>query len=162
MLTLYKPFSSLLRDDLGNGDWSSLFGNALTRAPSSFTPAVDVLEKDGNYLIKAEVPGLAPEDIQVEVDQNVLSLRGERKYEHQEEDAGYRRVERRYGSFVRSFVLPDGTNADAIEAKVENGILTVAIPKVQTAPPRKVEVKGGGIVEKAKKIFGKSGEEASA
>jgi HSP20 family protein len=96
------------------------------------------------------------------VDQNVLSLKGERKYEHEDEDAGYRRVERRYGSFVRSFVLPDGTKADAIEAKVENGILTVTIPKVQAAAPRKVEVRGEGIVEKAKKIFSKSEERPSA
>jgi HSP20 family protein len=162
MLTLYKPFSSLLRDDVGAGDWSSFLGNALTRGAPSYTPAVDVVEKDGHYLLKAEVPGLAPEDIQVEVDQNVLSLKGERKYEHEEENAGYRRVERRYGSFVRSFVLPDGTNADSIEAKVENGILTISIPKVQAAAPRKVEVKGGGIVEKAKKIFSKSGEQPNA
>jgi HSP20 family protein len=161
MLTLYRPFSNLLRDDTGPGDWSSFFGNPLTRGASSFSPAVDVLEKDGNYLLKAEVPGLAPEDIQVEIEQNVLNLKGERKYEHEEENAGYRRVERRYGSFVRSFVLPDGTNADAIEAKVENGILTVTIPRVQAAPPRKVEVKGEGIVEKAKKIFGKSEERQS-
>jgi HSP20 family protein len=158
MLSLYRPFTSLLRDEFGDRDWFS--SGALSRS-ASFSPAVDVVERENAYLLKAEVPGLAPEDIDLQVENNVLSLRGERKYENEEEHAGYRRVERSYGTFVRSFVLPEGTDVDAVEAKVENGILTVTIPKVQTATARKVEVKGGGFVDKAKKIFSKSGESKS-
>jgi HSP20 family protein len=161
MLSLYRPFNSLLRDEFGSGDLNQFFNGALSRG-ASFSPAVDVVEKDDNYQLKAEVPGLAPEEVQVEVDHNVLSLKGERKYENEQNEGGYRRIERSYGTFTRSFVLPEGTNADAIEAKVENGILTVTIPKVQAAAPRKVEVKSGGIVEKAKKIFTKSGDPARA
>jgi HSP20 family protein len=91
-----------------------------------------------------------------------LTLRGERKHEQEEDRDGYRRVERSYGSFSRSFVLPKGTNVEAIEARAEHGVLSVSIPKAIAATPRKVEVKTGGLVEKAKKIFAKTEEPASA
>lgn len=166
MLTLYRPFTSLFRDDYADRDWNSLFfGGPLTRSNSqSFSPAVDVVEQDNAYQLRAEIPGIAPADIDVQVENDVLTLKGERKYENQEERAGYRRVERSYGSFSRSFVLPKGTNVEAIEARAENGVLTVTIPKVHVATARKVEVKsvGSGLVDKAKKIFAKSEEPATA
>jgi HSP20 family protein len=159
MLTLYRPFTSLFRDELFNdhdaGPWATL-----RRTAESFNPAVDIVESDAAYLVKAEVPGLSPENIDVQVENDVLTVRGERKSENEEQRGGYRRVERRYGSFARSFVLPKGTNPDAIEAQVEHGVLTVTIPKVAPATARKVEVKGAtaGLVEKAKKIFSKAPE----
>lgn len=163
MLTLYRPFTSLFRDDYADRDWNSLFFGGPARGNSpSFTPAVDVVEQDNAYQLRAEIPGIVPTDIDVQVENDVLTLKGERKYENQEERAGYRRVERSYGSFSRSFVLPKGTNVEAIEARAENGVLTVTIPKVQVATARKVEVKGVGLVDKAKKIFAKSEEPASA
>jgi HSP20 family protein len=166
MLTLYRPFHSLFRDDLADRDWNSLFfAGAPSRASASFTPAVDVVEQDNAYLLRAEIPGIAPNQIDVQVENDVLTLRGERKDENQEEREGYRRVERSYGSFTRSFVLPKGTNVEAIEARAEHGVLTISIPKVQVATARKVEVKGEGLVDKAKKIFAKSdktGETATA
>jgi HSP20 family protein len=160
MLTLYRPFTNLLRDEFGGRDWAPFFGSA--REAQTFVPAVDVVEKDGAFVLKAEVPGLSPDQIDVQIENNVLSVRGVRRYENEEERGGYRRVERSYGSFSRSFVLPEGTNPDDIEAKVEHGILSVTIPKVKTAAARKVEVKGGGIVEKAKKILSKSADAESA
>ena len=163
MLTLYRPFTSLFRDDYADRDWNSLFfGGLPSRAPASFTPAVDVVEQDNAYVLRAEIPGIAPNEIDVQVENDVLTLRGERKQENQEERDGYRRVERSYGSFSRTFVLPKGTNVEAIEARAEHGVLSISIPKVQTASARKVEVKGGGLVEKAKKIFAKNEETASA
>ena len=150
MLSLYRPFTNLLRDDFFADRELSRW-----RTSQSFNPAVDVVESDTSYLVKAELPGLAPENIDVQVENDVLTVRGERKYENADERGGYRRVERSYGSFARSFVLPQGTPIDAIEAKVEHGILTVTIPKAPVATARKVEVKGGGLVEKAKKIFTK-------
>ena len=164
MLTLYRPFTNLFRDDLGlaDRDWSSFFGNPLARQAASFSPAVDVVEQDNAYLLHAEIPGILPNEVDVQVENDVLTLRGERKHENQEQRDGYRRVERSYGSFSRSFVLPQGTNVENIEARVDNGVLTVTIPKVQTASTRKVEVKGGGLVDKAKKIFAKADEPASA
>ena len=156
MLTLYRPFNSLFRDDFPERDWSSLFFGGPSRSNPSFTPAVDVVEQDNAYLLRAEIPGIAPNEVDVQVENDVLTVRGERKHENQEEREGYRRVERSYGSFTRSFVLPQGTNVDAIEARAEHGVLTISIPKVQTANTRKVEVKGGGLVDKAKKIFAKA------
>jgi len=158
MLSLYRPFTSLLRDEFANDDWSPFFSGSLARSARSFTPAVDVIERDDAYLLKAEVPGLSSDQIELQVENDVLTLRGEQKSEQTDERNGYRRIERSYGSFVRSFVLPKGTNVDSIEASVDNGILSVKIPKVQAAAPRKLQVKSGGFVDKAKKIFAKAGE----
>lgn len=155
MLTLYRPFTNLLRDEFFGERDLSPWGNPWRAAPT-FNPAVDIVESNDAYLVKAEVPGLAPENIDVQVENDVLTVRGERKHESEEERGGYRRVERSYGSFARSFVLPKGTRAEAIEAQVEHGVLTVTIPKAPTASARKVEVKGGGLLDKAKKIFSKT------
>jgi len=163
MLTLYRPFTSLFRDDYADRDWSSLFyGGPPSRATANFTPAVDVVEQEKAYVLRAEIPGIAPNEIDVQVENDVLTLRGERKHEDQVERDGYRRVERSYGSFSRSFVLPKGTNVDAIEARAENGVLSVSIPKVQAATARRVEVKGEGLVDKAKKIFAQKNEETAS
>lgn len=161
MLSLYRPFNSLLRDEFFGDRDASAWGHPW-RALREFNPAVDIVEKDNAYLVRAEVPGLAPENIDVQVENDVLTLRGERKYENEQETAGYRRVERSYGSFVRSFVLPKGTRLDAIDAEVENGVLTVTIPKAAAVTPHKVEVKGAGLVEKAKKLFSKNADAPSA
>jgi HSP20 family protein len=160
MLSLYRPFTSLFRDDFER-EFAPFF-NAAAPRQQTFAPAVDVVERGDAYLLKAEVPGVAPQEIELSVENDVLTLRGERKYDNEETRDGYRRVERRYGSFTRSFVLPKGTNLDSIEAKIESGVLTVTIPKVPTATPRKIEVKGAGLVDKAKKIFAKSEEPATA
>ena len=156
MLTLYRPFTSLFRDDLfGDRDFNP-WGTTLRRA-ESFNPAVDIVENGDAYLVKAELPGLSPENIDVQVENDVLTLRGERKSETDEERGGYRRVERSYGSFARSFVLPKGTKAESIDAQIEHGVLTVTIPKVAAQTARKVEVKGAtSLVDKAKKIFAKT------
>lgn len=166
MLTLYRPLSTLFRDDFSGDrafgpfgfDLAPLQRAAFGDAPA-FNPAVDVVEKEDAYLIKAELPGVSPEHIDVQVDNGVLTLRGERKYESSEDRGGYRRVERAYGTFSRSFALPKGTNRDAIEAQVENGVLTVTVPKPSAATARKIEVKSAsGLVEKAKKLFAKAPE----
>lgn len=161
MLTLYRPFTSLLRDEFFGDREFTPWGGA-SRSGQSFNPAIDIVENDSAYLLKAELPGLAPENIDVQVENDVLTVRGERKYENEEERGGYRRVERSYGSFARSFVLPKGTEAEAIEAQVQHGVLTVTIPKAPAATVRKVEVKGGGLIDKAKKIFSKPAETPSA
>jgi HSP20 family protein len=164
MLTLYRPLSNLLRDEFfGDRAFDAFqpWGFApLTQAANeaaTFNPAVDIVEQENAYLVKAELPGVAPENIDVQVENDVLTLRGERKHESEQTQGGYRRVERSYGSFSRSFVLPKGTNVDAIEAQVESGVLTVTIPKPVAASTRKVEVKRPeGLVDKAKKLFTKT------
>lgn len=168
MLSLYRPFTSLFRDDfvrdeLADRGWNSFFyAGSPTRPAQSFAPAVDVIEQEKAYLLRAELPGVSPSEVDIQIENDVLTLRGERKHESQDERDGYRRVERSYGSFSRSFVLPKGTNVDAIEARADNGVLTVTIPKAAAATSRKVEVKAAGIVDKAKKIFAKNEETATA
>jgi len=161
MLTLYRPFASLLRDEFFADRALTAWGNPWTAA-QNFNPAVDIVENDGAYLVKAELPGVAPENIDVQVENDVLTVRGERKSDSVEERGGYRRVERSYGSFARSFALPKGTKAEAIEAQVEHGVLTLTIPKAAAQISRKVEVKGPSLVEKAKKIFSKPAEAPNA
>lgn len=151
MLSLYRPFNDLFRDDFFNR-WEEAMGTGLTKS-GAFTPAVDVIETDGAYMVKAELAGVKPEEIDVSVKENVLTLKGERKEEHEETKEGYRRMERSYGSFMRSFTLPQGTDTSRIEANSENGVLTLTIPKVVEAEAKKVEVKSGGLFNKAKKVI---------
>jgi HSP20 family protein len=152
MIARYNPFNDLFRDDFWNVGLRALGGEADARA---FTPAVDVLDNERAYVLKVEVPGLKPEDIELSLDKNVLTLKGERKYEQETERQGYRRVERRYGSFARAFVLPEGAQGNAIEATVQDGVLSVTIPKAEAPAPRKIAVKTGDLIDKAKQLFAK-------
>jgi len=104
---------------LGVGDWH---------------PRVDISENDGQYLVKADIPGVAKEDIKITVDNDVLTIQGERKQEQEEENKHFHRVERFYGSFIRSFTLPDDADAAALKAVAQEGQLAVTIPKKASAP----------------------------
>ena len=137
MLSLWNGFDDLFRFD------DFFRGPSFREREGRFVPAVDVLEQDGNYLIKAELPGLKASDVEIRVEGSTLTISGERKYEHKEEKEGYRRFERRYGSFCRSFTLPENAKAEAIEADMSEGVLTLTVPKKATAEPRKIEVRGG-------------------
>lgn len=109
---------------------------------SSWAPAMDVLERDNEIVLRAELPGLGEEDVEITVENNTLSLRGEKKFEEATEEQGvYRRVERRYGSFYRSFSLPSTVDQDSIDASFHNGVLEIHLPKVEQAKPRKITVK---------------------
>lgn len=152
MLARYNPFNELFRDDFWNYGLRAFANDAEWRG---FTPAVDVLDTDKAYLLKVEVPGLKPEDIDLSLENNVLTLKGERKFEQESEQQGYRRVERRYGSFARAFVLPEGARGDAIEATVKDGVLSVTIPKAEVPAARKIAVKAGDLLDKAKQLFSK-------
>jgi HSP20 family protein len=160
MLSVWRPFGDLFRDDSWAREFESAFSR--TQGNSGFAPLVDVIDREGEFVLKAELPGIKPEDVDLEIHDNVLTLRGERKFEHKDERQGYHRVERRYGTFTRSFVLPEGVDAGAISAGIDQGVLTVSIPKAPTVQPRKIAVKpASGLVEKAKNLF-KSGEEGTA
>lgn len=150
MLTVWNAFNDMFNDEF--------FSRPLV-TQRTFVPSVDITEDEKHYLVTADIPGMKPEDLDISVENNVLTIRGERKYETQGTQQGYRRVERHYGRFQRSFALPEGVNADAIEANVENGTLTLRVPKPVTALPRKVKVNVGGLAEKAKKLFSKKEEE---
>jgi HSP20 family protein len=112
-------------------------GRAVVRR---WIPAMDVVEADGHYVLRADLPGLAENDVNIEVDDNVLTISGERKSEHEQKGEGYHRVERSFGSFRRSLRLPEGVDADSIQASFNSGVLEVQIPKPEQAKPRKVQI----------------------
>ena len=108
-----------------------------------FVPRVDVAEDEKNLYIHAELPGMTKENVQVTVDdERILTIRGEKKQEEQTEDKkkNFVRIERNYGSFTRSFTLPDNVNAEAISAAFENGVLNVTLPKMEPAKPKEVNI----------------------
>ena len=109
-----------------------------------WTPALDVVETDEHYVLRADLPGLSESDVKIELEENVLTISGERKAEHQERKGGYYRVERSSGSFSRSLTLPEGVDADGIKAGFDNGVLEVSIPKPEQHKPRKVQISLGG------------------
>jgi len=135
MLTLWNQFDDLFSDDFFKGRRAS--GRTLW-------PAVDIEETKGGYVLTADVPGLTPNQIDINVEDGVLTMKGERKTERKDEGDGYRRYERTFGSFRRSFVLPKGVDPAAVEARVEHGQLTVRVPKPTQALPRRVAVHGEG------------------
>jgi HSP20 family protein len=108
-------------------------------------PAMDLVEQDGAYEISAELPGLSPEDVEIEMTDRTLTIKGEKREETEKKEADYHLSERRYGSFRRVLTLPEGVDADRISAKVVNGVLTVTLPKLAAAKSsaKKVAVKPG-------------------
>jgi HSP20 family protein len=106
-------------------------------------PAMDITETEGDYVLKADLPGLTDKDVHIELENDVLTVSGERKVEHEETRKGFHRVERSYGSFARRLTLPEGVDAEAITATVTNGVLEVRIPKPEAVKPRKVEITVG-------------------
>jgi HSP20 family protein len=123
---------------------SSLGESALT------VPPVDILEEDHQYVVKAELPGVNSEDVKITLQDDVLSIRGEKRREERVEEKNYHRLERSAGIFQRSFTLPSAVKSDQIEASFENGILTVTIPKAEDAKPREIEVKIHGGTQEVK------------
>jgi HSP20 family protein len=108
---------------------------------STWLPAVDVLERDDAFEVKAELPGLKKEQVKITLRDDILTIRGEKKQEPEEEKRQYRRSERSYGMFQRSFTLPASVRHDKIDATFQDGVLTVVLPKSEEAKPRDIEVK---------------------
>ena len=143
-----RGFGLMRRPDVFHGlfadDFFERFFADMGARPDNavFRPAVDVTEEDGAYKVVAELPGVTGEDVNVEVHEGVLRLSAERKEEREEEDANHNVYlrERRSGSFERAFRLPEQVDADAIEASMKDGVLTVTVPKTEAEKPRQIEV----------------------
>jgi HSP20 family protein len=105
-----------------------------------WVPPMDLVEAEDHFELKADLPGLAEEDVKIEVADGTLTISGERKAEHEKTERGWYRIERAFGSFSRSLTLPDGVNADAITAEFRDGVLHVSIPKPEERKPRRVEI----------------------
>jgi HSP20 family protein len=140
-LTRYEPFNVLtqLQRELdrfrGEGDEGS--GRIAT---AEWAPAVDIKEEENQFVIHADIPGVNPEDIDISMENGVLTLKGEKNTEAKTEKDNYKRVERIYGSFYRRFSLPDTADNDAINAKCKNGVLDIVIPKREAVKPKKISV----------------------
>jgi HSP20 family protein len=124
---------------------SRFFDDLFTEAPvrrgaENWLPAVDILEKNGDMLLRCEMPGVNEKDIDLKLEGNTLTLKGEKKFEHEEGKDQYHRVESFYGTFTRSFTLPDTVDTDKIKADFKNGVLTVTIPQKPEVRPREIPV----------------------
>ncbi len=128
-----EPFSRL---------FDTFFGDLPSEdvASRSWVPPVDVQETEDGYKLQAELPGLTKDDVQITLENNVLRLSGERKLEKDVQKEGYHRIERTYGSFARSFALPHQVNGEGVQAAFENGVLTITVPKAETAKSRKIAI----------------------
>jgi HSP20 family protein len=127
--------------------FNSFFDTPTTANGTTFRrwiPAMDLVETDGAFVLKADLPGLSESDVNIEVEDDVLTISGERKSEQQDRKAGYYRVERSYGSFRRSLTLPEGVEADSVKATFANGVLEVTVPKPVHQAPRKVQITVAG------------------
>ena len=124
-----RMFGSLQGGVLDNGD------NA------AWLPAVDIVENDGAYVVRAELPGVNKDDVKITVENDILTIKGEKKNEKESKENQFTRIERSYGSFQRSFTLPSSVESGKIEASFENGILTVTVPKAEEVKPKQIEVK---------------------
>jgi len=109
-----------------------------------YVPAMDLVDTGEALVLKADLPGLSESDVSIEVHDNVLTVSGERKSEHEDRKGGYYRVERSYGSFRRSLTLPEGVDPEAVTASFDKGVLEVTVPKPEHQAPRKVQITVGG------------------
>ena len=144
----YDPFRELrsLQDEM-----TRLFVGAVPRGGSgeqmahgSWMPSVDIFEDKDRLVLEADLPGMKREDFEISVENNIITLRGERKFEKKVEGDNYHRVERSYGSFTRSFTLPQTVTAEGATAEFEDGILRVSLPKREETKARKIEIGGAG------------------
>ena len=129
----FRGFERLFGDDLLSR-WNEDVGE------NRWVPPIDVREREDRLEFTAELPGLKKDDIDITVEDRVLTLSGERKFESTEEKNGYHRIERSYGRFTRSFTLPHEVDQDNVKATFEDGLLTIEIPKSEEAKPRKIEI----------------------
>ena len=135
--TLQDRMNLLFRDSYGDGREEAL-------TTSTFAPAVDVYEDEHNITLKIEIPGIDEKDIDVRIENNTLTVHGERKFEKEEKEENFRRVERKYGSFTRSFTLPNTVDAEHVQAHYDKGILKVQLAKKAEAKPKQIKISVGG------------------
>ena len=137
-VTLQDRMNRLFRDPRGAGDQDE------SLASTAFAPPVDVYEDEHHVTLKIEVPGIDEKDIDVRIENKTLTVHGERKFEKEEKEENYRRVERQYGSFTRTFTLPSTVDQESVQADYDKGVLKVKLAKKQEAKPKQIKVNVGG------------------
>ena len=162
-ITRFVPFRSglsdmtILQNRLNSifSDFGRTFeGESEALSTSNFVPAVDVYEDAQKVQLKLEVPGIRPDDLDIRVEGRTLTVRGERKFESEEKEENFHRIERRYGSFVRSFTLPATVDTDSIDAQTADGVLTISLAKKPEAKPKQITVKTGNASAAPKQVEG--------
>lgn len=121
----YSPFAPERREELGTSGWM---------------PPVDIRETDDTYEFNAELPGLAKDDVKITIEDKVLTLSGERAWDGEKTENGYHRVERAYGTFSRSFTLPNAVDPEKVAAKFKDGVLAISVPKAEEVKPRQIKI----------------------
>ena len=154
--TLQDRMNRLFRENYGDG------GRDESLATSSFAPAVDVYEDEHNVTLKIEVPGIDEKDIDIRLENNTLTVHGERKIENEEKEENYRRVERQYGSFTRTFTLPTTVDAEHVSANYDKGVLNITLPKKAEAKPKQIKVNVGSTTSKGEKTLEAKGPSKAA
>lgn len=143
----YDPFREMrsLQDEVNR-----LFASSFTRGGDNelmrgaWSPSVDIFENKNEIVLEVELPGMKAEDVDISIENNVLTIRGERKFEKKDEGDNFHRVERAYGSFTRSFTLPPTVSSENANAEFENGLLRLTLAKREEAKPRRIEIKATG------------------
>jgi HSP20 family protein len=133
LLSLQNEMTRLFSRAAGEGSGETGWG--------SWTPALDINEAPDRYTVYCELPGVKPDQVDITVNEGVLTVRGERKFYEAQNEENFHRVERRFGAFQRTITLPSAVDSDKIEATFDHGLLTIVIPKAETAKPRRIEVK---------------------
>jgi HSP20 family protein len=141
-LTPFRPFrEAITLQDQINRLLEGTFDRSADEANlTPWAPAVDIFETEHNLVVKADLPDVKPEELDIRVENNILTIRGERKFEKSVNESNYLRVERSYGSFSRSFALSNTVNTESIQAEYKNGVLTLNIPKREEAKPKQIKV----------------------
>jgi HSP20 family protein len=143
-ITRWRPFRDLVTvQDEMNSFLENFLGRPLARTEwieDAWSPSVDISETKDNLVIKAEIPGMKKEDIEISIHDSILTLRGEKKQEKEEKDVNYHRIERSYGSFYRSFTLPASVKADKVKATYKEGVLNITLPKTEEAKPKEIPI----------------------
>lgn len=136
-ITRYEPWGLLsqLQRELAHGN--AVEGSTAT---AEWAPAVDIKEEADKFVLHADIPGVKPEELDINMEDGVLTIKGEKKTEAKTDEEGYKRIERTYGSFYRRFSLPDTANSDAISAQSKHGVLEIIIPKREAIQPKKIPV----------------------
>lgn len=140
----WEPFRDLMTtqrefDRLFKEAFSPIFGEG-ELSTRTWAPPVDIYENENDIVLKAELPGVEPRDVEVRVEDSTLYLKGERKFEKETKEENYHRVERSYGSFARSFSLPNSISADKVKAEYKDGLLTLTLPKREEAKPKTIKI----------------------
>jgi HSP20 family protein len=140
----FEPFSNLMTaqrefDRFFKEAFNPYYGEG-ELSTRTWAPPVDIYETENDIVLKAELPGVDPKDVEVKVEDNTLYMKGERKFEKEVKNESYHRVERSYGSFARSFSLPNSISTDKVKAEFKDGLLTLTLPKREEAKPRTVKI----------------------